>query len=151
MREHTAETFVGAAVIAAAVGFIAYAAQFTEMGSGGGSYDLTASFRSIEGVSAGTDIRMVGVKIGSVSEISLDPEMFRANAVLAVQDGIPIPNDSQAIISSEGLLGGNFVEILPGASMDNFQSGDAILDTQGSVSLISLLMKFVAGDSGTSQ
>ena len=42
-------------------------------------------------------------------------------------------------------MGGNYVEVIPGASFDYLASGDEILDTQGSVSLISLLMKFVSG------
>ena len=64
---------------------------------------------------------------------------------------MPVPNDSTAVIASEGLLGGNFVENLPGASFDNYQPGEEILDTQGSVSLMNLLLKFVSGsgDSGS--
>jgi phospholipid/cholesterol/gamma-HCH transport system substrate-binding protein len=63
-----------------------------------------------------------------------------------VADGILIPDDSAAVISSEGLLGGNFVEVMPGGSPFYFGAGDEITDTQGAVSLISLLVKFVAGD-----
>ena len=62
-----------------------------------------------------------------------------------MKDDIQIPEDSALVISSEGLLGGNYVEVIPGASFDYLASGDEILDTQGSVSLISLLMKFVSG------
>ena len=50
------------------------------------------------------------------------------------------------MIASEGLLGGNFVEIVPGGALDNFEAGAEIEDTQGAVSLISLLLKFVTGD-----
>ncbi len=148
MSQHNAETIVGGVVLVAAVGFIAYASQFAGLSMSDGGYDLNASFRSVEGVSVGTDVRMVGVKIGSVSDLALDTELFRAQAVLSIEDGIGVPNDSTAIISSEGLLGGNFVEILPGASMDNFQPGEEIIDTQGAVSLMSLLLKFVSGGSG---
>lgn len=56
-----------------------------------------------------------------------------------------VPDDSSIIISSEGLLGGNFVEVMPGGSPFNLEPGDEVLDTQGAVSLISLLVKFVAG------
>jgi phospholipid/cholesterol/gamma-HCH transport system substrate-binding protein len=57
-----------------------------------------------------------------------------------------VPDDSAIVISSEGLLGGNFVEVMPGGSPFYFEPGDQIEDTQGAVSLISLLVKFVAGD-----
>lgn len=149
MSNHTGEAVVGGVVIAAAVGFLFYASQFAGMG-GASSYPLTASFRSVEGITVGTDVRMVGVKIGSVSDLALDTEMFRATATLMVQDGIPVPNDSTAVVASEGLLGGNYVEILPGASYDNYEPGQEILDTQGSVSLMNLLLQYVAGDGGSS-
>ncbi len=151
MTSHTTETIVGAAVLVVAAGFLGYAAKFADLTSGSGGYDLTASFRSIEGVNVGTDVRMVGVKVGRVAGIDLDTETFRAKAVLAMRDGIPVPDDSTAIIASEGLLGGNFVEILPGASYDNYGAGDEILDTQGSVSLMNLLLKYVSGSGDSAQ
>ena len=139
------ETFVGAAVVAVAAGFLLYGAQFSNVGGDTGGYGLTASFRSIEGISVGTDVRLAGVKIGSVTDVQLDPATFRATANFNVANGIELPDDSAVVISSEGLLGGNFVEILPGGSPFNFEAGDEIEDTQGSVSLISLLLKFVSG------
>ncbi len=147
MAGQTTETLVGAAVLAAAVGFVAFAAQFTEFTATSSDVSLTASFRSIEGVSVGTDVRMVGVKIGTVSDVTLDTDTYRATAVLTLDSDVPVPDDSAAIVSSEGLLGGSFVEILPGASIDYSADGDQILDTQGSVSLIDLLLKFIAGGS----
>ncbi|SMP21967.1 outer membrane lipid asymmetry maintenance protein MlaD [Shimia sagamensis] len=139
------ETFVGAAVVAAAAAFLLYSAQFASVGQGGSGYGLNASFRSIEGVSVGTDVRLAGVKIGTVTDIQLDPQTFRALTTFSVLDGIELPDDSAVVVSSEGLLGGNFVEILPGGSPFNFEAGDEIEDTQSSVSLISLLLKFVSG------
>jgi phospholipid/cholesterol/gamma-HCH transport system substrate-binding protein len=66
---------------------------------------------------------------------------------LTVQDQIALPDDSAALVSSEGLLGGNFVELVPGGSVDNLAAGSEILDTQGAVSIISLMMKFAGGGS----
>jgi len=86
------------------------------------------------------------VKIGTVSKIALNPETFRGDVTLALVDGVDIPDDSAAVIASEGLLGGNFVEIVPGGSLGNFERGAEIEDTQGAVSLISLLLKFVTGE-----
>ncbi|MEP2534128.1 outer membrane lipid asymmetry maintenance protein MlaD [Shimia sp.] len=139
------EATVGAVVVAAAIGFLVYASQFASFGNASTGYALTASFRSIEGVSVGTDVRLAGVKIGTVTDIVLNGQTFRADAVVSVQDGVELPDDSSIVISSEGLLGGNFVEILPGGSPFNLAAGDEIEDTQSSVSLISLLLKFVAG------
>lgn len=146
MAESTTEVLVGGAVLAVAVGFLLYAGQATGFSPAKSSdYPLVASFRSGEGVAIGTDVRLAGVKIGTVRDMSLNAQTYRADTVLSVKNGILIPDDSAVVISSEGLLGGNFVEIYPGGSPDNFESGDEILDTQGSVSLVSLLMKFVSG------
>ena len=144
MTHSTTEVTIGAAVLALAVGFAVYAGQISGFGSGGGGYPLSASFRSAEGVSLGTDVRLAGVKVGTVTGIALDPQTFRATTTFTVNDDVPVPDDSSVVISSEGLLGGNFVEILPGGSPFNYEAGDEVLDTQGAVSLISLLMKFVA-------
>lgn len=146
MSESTTEVVVGGAVLAVAIGFLVYAGQVTGFSSGSTEYPLSASFRSADGVDIGTDVRMAGVKVGRVTDIELDPTTYRARTTFTVTDGIEVPDDSAVAISSEGLLGGNFVEILPGGSPFSFTAGDEIEFTQGSVSLVSLLMKFVAGD-----
>lgn len=146
MRENRAEVLVGSAVLACAFGFLIYIWQVAGVGGFSGTYALQASFRSVEGISAGTDVRLAGVKIGSVKDIALNPETFRGDITLAVSEDIKIPDDSAAVIASEGLLGGSFVEIVPGGSLGNFEDGSEILDTQGAVSLISLLLRFVTGE-----
>ncbi len=146
MAEHRAEVVTGAAVLAVALAFAVYATQGADLVSSG-SYPLTASFRSVEGITVGSDVRLAGVKVGTITDLSLNPVTFFADATIAVQDRIVLPVDSAILISSEGLLGGNYVEILPGGSLDNLAPGDEIEDTQGSVSLISLLMAFVGGKS----
>jgi phospholipid/cholesterol/gamma-HCH transport system substrate-binding protein len=145
MAENTTEVIVGGAVLAAAVGFAIYAGQTAGLSAGGDSYALKASFRSLEGVSVGTDVRLAGVKVGTVTDVALNPQTFRADTEVSVARNIVIPDDSAIIISSEGLLGGNFVEIMPGGSPFNFEADAEITDTQGAVSLISLLLKFVSG------
>lgn len=145
MAENTTEVMVGGVVLAAAIGFAVYAGQVAGLSSGGDSYTLTASFRSLEGVSVGTDVRLAGVKVGTVTDLSLNPQTFRADTKVSVAQNIEIPDDSAIVISSEGLLGGNFVEIVPGGSPFNYEPDAEITDTQGAVSLISLLLKFVSG------
>ncbi|MTI00503.1 outer membrane lipid asymmetry maintenance protein MlaD [Roseibium sp. RKSG952] len=142
------EVLVGGAVLACAVAFGVYASQSTGLSQNRAGYELGASFRSLEGVGIGTDVRLAGVKIGTVTNVALNPETYRADTTFSVADGIQIPDDSAIVISSEGLLGGNFVEVMPGGSPFYFEPGDEVEDTQGAVSLISLLVKFVAGDSG---
>jgi phospholipid/cholesterol/gamma-HCH transport system substrate-binding protein len=144
MSENPTEIAIGAGVLALAIGFLVYAGQVTGL-SGGPSdtYNLTASFRSAEGVSVGTDVRLAGVKVGTISQMALNRDNFRAEAELSLDDTIVLPDDTAAIVASEGLLGGNYIELVPGGSAFNFEDGQVIADTQGSVSLLNLLLKFV--------
>ncbi len=142
-----AEIAAGAAVLAVAAGFAFYAAQGAGLTAGRGqSYPLTASFRAVDGISTGSDVRLAGLKVGTITALTLNPQTFMADAVIDIRQDILLPQDSAILISSEGLLGGNFVEIIPGGALENLAPGDEIEDTQGSVSLVSLLMKFVGGD-----
>ncbi len=144
MTQNKTEVMIGGLVISAAIGFLVYAAQITGVSSNAGSYPLTASFRSLEGVSVGTDVRLAGVKIGSVNSVTLNAETYRADTIISIKDGIEIPDDSAITIASEGLLGGNFVEIVPGGSPFMYDPSSEIKDTQSAVSLVSLLLKFVS-------
>ena len=145
MTEKRSEIFVGAIVLAVAAAFLVYLISSTGLGVTGDRYSQSASFRSAEGVSAGTDVRLAGVKIGTVTEVSLDPTTFRAVTEISLAESVQIPDDSAVIVASEGLLGGSFIEIIPGGSPFNLEEGGEIIDTQSSVSLINLLLKFVAG------
>ncbi|RVT86743.1 outer membrane lipid asymmetry maintenance protein MlaD [Rhodobacteraceae bacterium CCMM004] len=147
MAENAAEVLVGGAVLAAAVGFALYAGQVAGLGAGiqGGADTYSASFRSVEGVSVGTDVRLGGVKVGTVTDLTLNAETFRADATFTVDDALALPEDTAVIVASEGLLGGNFLELLPGGSPFDLEPGSEIEDTQSSVSLLNLLLQYVAG------
>lgn len=146
MANSIAETVIGAVVLATAAGFVFYAGESRGVQIGADRYPLTASFRSADGISVGTDVRVAGINVGSVTGLDLDPATFRAMATFTVDGDLQIPQDSDVKISSESLLGGNFVEITPGASEDVLTSGDEIVNTQGSVSLLNLLMRFGTGN-----
>jgi len=145
MKNNPIETAIGALVVTAAIGFLYYASSVVGIAGPTDTYDVNASFRSAEGIALGTDVRMAGVKIGTVTEMDLSPTTFRAEVTVAIKKTIEIPDDSAIAVTSEGLLGGNFIEIIPGASEFSVENGGEIEDTQGSVSFISLLMKFVSG------
>jgi phospholipid/cholesterol/gamma-HCH transport system substrate-binding protein len=143
MADSKLEILAGALIVAAALGFVAYAGKSAGIGSGGDRYDLRASFRSIQGVSLGSDVKLAGVKVGALTGLTLNPETYMADAVISLDKSIQLPSDSAILISSEGLLGGNYIELVPGGLPDVLPPGGEIEDTQGAVSLISLLMKFV--------
>jgi len=144
MAENRAEIAAGAGVVVLALGFLVYM-MGGSVAAPLGSYPLTASFRSAEGISVGTDVRMAGVKVGAITTMSLNPTTYFADVSISVDRAVQLPSDTAILISSEGLLGGNFVELVPGGAEDVLAPGDQIEDTQGAVSLISLLLKFVTG------
>lgn len=144
MSENRAEVLAGFGVLAVALGFLAYAST-GRIGGGEGTYPLTASFRSADGITVGTDVRMAGVKVGTITEMALNPKTYFADVVVELDTAVQLPTDTAILISSEGLLGGNFIELIPGGAEEVLAAGEQIEDTQSSVSLINLLMKFVSG------
>lgn len=145
MAENRAEILAGAVVLAAAIGFLGWSVGGGRLTGGAESYRLTASFRSVEGIRPGSDVRLAGVKVGSITALTLNPETYYADAVVEVDARLKLPMDSAIVISSEGLLGGNYVELMPGGAEEILAPGDEIEDTQGAVSLLTLLMKWVGG------
>jgi phospholipid/cholesterol/gamma-HCH transport system substrate-binding protein len=146
MAYERAEVVAGAAVLAVAAGFALYAAQWSGLMREAESYPLVASFRSVEGISVGTDVRLAGVKVGTVTDLTLNPETYFADATITMRQDVALPVDSTILVSSEGLLGGSFIEVTPGGALETLEPGAEIEDTQGAVSLITLLLKFVGGD-----
>lgn len=145
MGESRIDAALGALVLAAALAFVAYAGQVAGWGAVRGGYELTASFRSAEGVRVGSDVRIGGVKVGTVAGMTLDPTTFRADLRLSLRPDLALPEDTLAVIASEGLLGGAFIELMPGGSPFDLASGERIEQTQSAVSLVTLLMRAVTG------
>ena len=102
-RRNLGEILAGAAVLLVAAGFLGYAVAHSGRSSVAG-YVLHASFDHIDGLNTGADVRLAGVKVGSVLGTRIDPKTYLANVTLNVQDGIRLPKDSSAEVTSEGLL-----------------------------------------------
>jgi phospholipid/cholesterol/gamma-HCH transport system substrate-binding protein len=141
-RHSIPEILTGAAVLVVAVGFLAYAGANTGQGSVDG-YQVTASFSSIDGLSVGSDVRLAGVKVGRVITTRIDPKTYQANVDMTVQEGLQLPTDSSAQITSDGLLGGKFISLVPGGADVMIKPGGAVTITQSAVSLEDLLGKFI--------
>ncbi|WP_199261216.1 outer membrane lipid asymmetry maintenance protein MlaD [Paracoccus binzhouensis] len=143
-----AELWVGAAVLAVAAGFLAWSTSGSPLTARlGGGYELRAAFPNVDGIEVGTEVRVAGVRVGRVSAVELNPQTYYAEARLQLPARIRLPSDSAALIQSDGLLGGAYIELQPGGAPDDLQPGDEIEDVQGAVSLISLMMKFVDSQS----
>jgi phospholipid/cholesterol/gamma-HCH transport system substrate-binding protein len=141
-RHGVAEVLTGAIVLIVAIGFLAFAVAHSGRTAGSG-YDLQARFDHIDGLNVGGDVRIAGVKVGTVTETRIDPKTFNAVVTLTVRDGIELPKDSAAAITSESLLGGKYISLSPGGDDTILKPGQTITITQGSVSLEELLGKFI--------
>jgi len=148
MQNSVVETLIGAAVVAVAVLFLAFAYSSTGSGAVSG-YEVLAKFNRADGVNVGTDVRLSGIKVGTVSKLSLDPKTYNAVVTIALANDVKLPDDSSVRITSEGLLGNQYLSIEPGASMTTIMAGGEIENTQGAIDLVGLLGKavFGAGDS----
>ena len=109
-----------------------------------------AKFDRVDGLTIGSDVKMSGIKIGTVTSQTLDPETYQAVVDMNIASQYKIPEDSTARVATESLLGGNYLELQPGGSPDMLASGDQIEYTQGSVDLMGLIGQaiFSTGSSG---
>lgn len=141
-RRNLAEVLTGAVVLIVAAGFLGYAVAHSGRTTSSG-YKLTARFDNIAGLGPGADVRIGGVKVGSVTDERLDPENFQAVVGLSVQNGVKLPKDTAAVITSESLLGGKYLALQPGGEQAVLQPGQSITITQSAVNIEELLGKFI--------
>jgi phospholipid/cholesterol/gamma-HCH transport system substrate-binding protein len=136
------EVAAGAVVLLVAAGFLAYAVANNGR-SGLGGMTLHAEFDNVGGISTGSDVRMAGLKIGSVTALDIDPKTYQARATFTVQSNIKLSTDSSAEIATGGFLGGNFLSLAPGGAPTMLGDGGVITVTQSAVNLEDLLGKFI--------
>ncbi len=137
-----AEVLTGAAVLLVAAGFLGFAIGHSGRSTGSG-YDLKAKFDRIDGLNIGADVRIAGVKVGSVVDQRIDPQTFLAVVTLKIAAGLELPKDTGAEITSESLLGGKYLSLTPGGDSEILKPNGVIANTQSAVSLEQLLGKFI--------
>lgn len=148
MKNSTVETLIGAVVLAIAAAFFLYAYQASDQGTASGSYRVSAEFDNAEGVSIGTDVRVAGVKIGSVVDFTLNPENFQANVVMDLDPRVKLTDDATAKVTAEGLLGSKFIALEQGGSETMLADGGVISNTQGAVDIWSLISQAMFENKG---
>ncbi|MGD0867757.1 MAG: outer membrane lipid asymmetry maintenance protein MlaD [Rhizomicrobium sp.] len=150
MQNNTVETLIGAIVVVVAAAFLFFAYTTTGTGSIGG-YDVKARFSSADGIVTGTDVRLHGIKVGTVSSLVLDPKSYAAIVHLNIHNDVPVPDDSSIKITSAGLLGSSYLAIQPGGSDKMLTAGGEITNTQGSVDFMSLIARAIYGNTSGSK
>jgi len=143
MKNNAVETIVGAGVIALAIVFFSFVYSTAGIGKGSDGIKLTAAFENTAGISVGSDVRLSGVKVGTVVGQDLDHETFQAVLTIAVMSGLKLPDDTTAKVTSEGILGANFVALEVGGSDKILADGGKIENTQGSIDLFGLISEFI--------
>ncbi len=138
-KDNIVEALIGALVLLVAVWFVTFAYARTERGGVSGGYTITARFPNSSGVSVGTDVRVSGLKVGTVSEETLDTQTYQAVLKLTIDPTVKLPLDTSAAITSEGILGGNYISLAPGGDPEMLAAGDEITETQGAIDMMSLI------------
>ncbi len=136
------EIIVGTFVLFSAIFFLFTSFQSTKVSSANG-YHLIAKFENIDGITNGSDVKISGVKVGTIESQFLDEKDFRATLKINIDKSIKLPVDSSAKVGSEGLLGSKYLSISPGGDDQDLKDGDEIQFTQSSVNLEDLLGKFI--------
>ena len=150
MNRNLLETVMGAVVIVVAVIFLVFAYHSAEIRSVAG-YQLSAKFDHIDGVREGADVRISGIKVGSILATSLDPKTFQAVVRLSIDNSVKLPTDTIASVTQNGLLGDQYVSLIPGASNKMIAAGGELYNTQSAPNLMSLFGQAVFSMSGGSK
>lgn len=143
MKSNAVETLVGFIVIIIAVSFFVFAYNTNYKSNGQEGYILKAYFQNVEGLAQRNDVKLSGIKIGYVDSIELEKNTYFAIVRMRLNKGVEIPVDSRAIVSTNGLLGGNYIRINPGASDDNLTDNDKIKFTQSALNIEDLIGKLM--------
>ena len=147
MKGNVIETVMGAVVLVVAALFLFFAYNTSQLRSVTG-YELSANFEHIDGIRDGSDVRISGIKIGSVLGTVLDPKTFLATVRMSIDPAYKIPDDTVAEILSAGLLGDKFMALVPGGSEQTIPPGGRIKFTQSPVSLENLIGQMIFSQPG---
>jgi phospholipid/cholesterol/gamma-HCH transport system substrate-binding protein len=138
MRRNVIETVLGGVVLAVAGFFLAFAYSSANVRKVDG-YEVTAAFSSIAGLQKGSDVRISGVKIGSITALTLDPTSYQAVVHMSIDPSIKLTKDTAAVVASESMLGGKFLALEPGGEEEFIKPGGRVQYTQSTPGIEQLL------------
>jgi phospholipid/cholesterol/gamma-HCH transport system substrate-binding protein len=150
MRGNVIETVMGAVVLVAAALFLVFAYQTSQNRPVSGGYEISADFSRIDGIHRGSDVRISGIKVGSVIAEELDPNTYLATIRMSIDPKVQLPEDTVAQVTSSGLLGDKYMSLVPGGSDTMLPPGGKIQYTQSSISLENLIGQMIFSPGGGS-
>ncbi len=142
MRRNVIETVMGGVVLIVAAMFVGIAFQSGTVSAPAG-YQVFARFDDASGLGPGSEVRMSGVKIGTVHSLILEQDSYFARVTMNIGKSIKLPSDTSARIIADGLLGSNFVALEPGGDEEMLEPGGEITFAQGSINVVDLLGRFI--------
>ncbi len=145
MERTTLDLWVGAFVVAGIAALVILAMKVGNLGTYNVSetYQLQAYFNNIGGLKPKASIKSAGVLVGRVTGISLDTERYEAKVTMSIDKRYQFPKDTYANILTSGLLGEQYIGLLPGGDTDMLKNGDTIKHTQSAMVLEDLIGKFM--------
>jgi phospholipid/cholesterol/gamma-HCH transport system substrate-binding protein len=147
MKRNAVETVMGAVVLVVAALFLFFAYTTSEVRAISG-YELSATFDRVSGLRTGGDVKISGIKVGTVMSQTLDPKTFLATIRMSIDPTIKLPTDTVATIASSGLLGDNYVSLVPGNEDEMIKPGGTISHTQPPMDLQSLIGQYIFSQGG---
>ena len=142
MRYNPVETLMGGIVLITAICFLILGMKTVNDNQKEG-YQISLIFGSSAGLKNGDHVKISGINVGKILNLELNMENYNAKVIVNLNDNIKVPDDSSARITSSSLLGGNFIDIIPGSAETYLKFDDIIYDTKDSVSFTDLLGKVV--------
>lgn len=138
MRGSLLEAITGAIVLGAAAFLLVFAYQNGRRSSGDVLF-YKVHFECVDGLSVGSDVKVSGVKIGTVHSLELNPQTYLAEVTLRVSKDVSLPKDTSAEIVSISLVGDKYLSLVPGSSEETLSNGEEVMHTQSSISLERLI------------
>jgi phospholipid/cholesterol/gamma-HCH transport system substrate-binding protein len=129
MKRNPIETILGAVVLLIAGMFLAFAYTTADIQAVTG-YSVSAKFIKVGGLQTGSDVRISGIRVGTVTSQALDPKTFQAQVTMSISSDVKLPEDSEAAIVSDGLLGGKYINLIPGRGTQMLAGGGVIPKTR---------------------
>jgi phospholipid/cholesterol/gamma-HCH transport system substrate-binding protein len=136
-REESHEIVVGTGVVLTALAL----GLFLHLRPGGtaSGYELNVRLPKTDGLSKGSEVRISGVKVGTVTDLTLDPKSYLATVRMNIRDGVAVPTDSALEVTSGGLLGNLYVSIFPGKASTLLPPGGLIVKSCGAEDVLAMI------------
>jgi phospholipid/cholesterol/gamma-HCH transport system substrate-binding protein len=142
MTRNLLETLLGAIVLIVAIVFLVFAYSAAQLGDESG-YELVAQFDRVDGLQPGSDVRISGIKVGTVIDQNLDPTTYRAEVRFTMREDVELPAETSAAVVSDGLLGGKYLALVPGGDIEMLEPGDEVALTQSAINFEDLIGHFI--------